>query len=86
MKVLRFESPLYFGNAERFRNALVASAGLDSSTQQHPRKEVRPASSDDSDDKEELLGNENGTDSNCNGEIPNGVSKRQILLTCSRVS
>ncbi|XP_078370071.1 prestin-like isoform X2 [Oculina patagonica] len=71
VKVLRLESPLYFGNVERFRSALVAAAGLDPSTQQQPRKEVKLANND-SDEKDELLENENGADSNYNGEIPNG--------------
>lgn len=74
VKVLRFESPLYFGNVERFRNALVAATGLDPSTQQQPRKEVKPASND-SDERDELLENENCADPNYNEEIPNGVSK-----------
>lgn len=76
MKVLRLESPLYFGNVERFRSALVAAAGLDPSTQQQPRKEVKLANND-SDEKDELLENENGADSNYIGEIPNGVSKKK---------
>lgn len=84
VKVLRLESPLYFGNVERFRSALVAAAGLDPSTQQQPRKEVKLASND-SDEKDELLENENGADSNCNEEIPNGVSQKRILLTCSSI-
>ena len=85
VKVLRFESPLYFGNAERFRNALVAETGLDPSSQQQRRKEVRLASSNDSDDKGELLGNEEGAESNYNEEIPNGVSKKIILFTCFHI-
>ena len=72
--MLRFESSLYFGNVERFRNALVVATGLDPSTQQEPRKEIALANND-SDEKDELLENENnGQDYNCNGEIPNGVS------------
>ena len=74
MKVLRLESPLYFGNAERFRNALIATAGMDPSTQQQPRrKEVKP-DSNASDDQVELLDNDIGADENCNGNVPNGVS------------
>ncbi|KAJ7388826.1 hypothetical protein OS493_035383 [Desmophyllum pertusum] len=69
VKVLRFESSLYFGNVERFRNALVVATGLDPSTQQEPRKEIALANND-SDEKDELLENENnGQDYNCNGEI-----------------
>ena len=72
VKVLRFESSLYFGNVERFRNALVDITGRDPSIPQEPRKEVKLAEKD-SDDKEELLENENGGDCNRNGRIPSGV-------------
>ena len=76
--MLRFESPpLYFGNAERFRNALISAAGRDPSTQQQPRKEVK-LDSNESDEQVELLENENGADHNCNGKIPNGVSNIDI--------
>jgi len=71
VKVLRFESSLYFGNVERFRNVLVDITGRDPSIPQEPRKEVKLAEKD-SDDKEELLENENGGDCNRNGRIPNG--------------
>ena len=70
MKVLRLESPLYFGNVERFRNALVIATGLDPCAQQKPRKEVKLANDNE---KHELLENENGE--NCYGGISNGVSK-----------
>lgn len=74
MKVLRLESPLYFGNAERFRNALIATAGLDPSTRQQQRKEIKLDSNPDSDDQAELLDNENEADHVSNGNVPNGVS------------
>lgn len=73
MKVLRLESPLYFGNAERFRNALIATAGLDPSAQQQPRKEVKP-DSNEFDEQVELIDNENEADHSYNGNAPNGVS------------
>ena len=73
MKVLRLESPLYFGNAERFRNALIATAGLDPSTQQQSRKEVKP-DSNEFDEQVELIDNETEPDQNSNENIPNGVS------------
>ena len=73
MKVLRLESPLYFGNAERFRSALIATAGLDPSTQQQQRKEVK-LNDNNSDDQVELLDHENEADHASNGNIPNGVS------------
>ncbi|XP_020612029.1 solute carrier family 26 member 6-like isoform X1 [Orbicella faveolata] len=71
VKVLRLESPLYFGNAERFRNALIATAGLDPSTQQQPRKEVKP-DSNEFDEQVELIDNENEPDHSYNGNAPNG--------------
>lgn len=74
MKVLRLESPLYFGNAERFRNALIATASLDPSTRQQQRKEIKLDSNPDSDDQAELLDNENEADHVSNGNVPNGVS------------
>ena len=77
MKVLRLESPLYFGNAERFRNALIATAGLDPSIQQQPRKEIKP-DSNEFDEHVELIENEDGADQNCNGKIANGVSNIDI--------
>ncbi|XP_066017113.1 prestin isoform X1 [Pocillopora verrucosa] len=67
VKVLRLESPLYFGNVERFRNALVSASGLDPSSQQKARKRVKLGNDDE---KYDLLESENG--GNCNGEIPNG--------------
>ena len=73
MKVLRLESPLYFGNAERFRNALIATAGKDPSTQQQSRKEVKP-DSNEFDEEVVLIDNENEPAHNYNGNIPNGVS------------
>ena len=69
MKVLRFESSLYFGNVERFRSALIAVAGRDPGVQQHKRKEVKLQSGD----KAELLENEQEDDFSDNQEIPNGV-------------
>lgn len=41
IKVLRFESTLYFGNVERFRNALYTVTGLDPNTEGQPKIEVR---------------------------------------------
>lgn len=73
MKVLRLESPLYFGNAERFRSALIATAGMDPGARQQPRKEVK-LDSNNADDQMELLDDENEVDHNSNGSIPNGVS------------
>lgn len=69
MKVLRFESSLYFGNVERFRSALIAVVGRDPGVQQHTRKEVKLQSGD----KAELLENEQEDDFSDNQEIPNGV-------------
>ena len=69
VKVLRLESPLYFGNVERFRNVLVSASGLDPSSQQKARKRVKLANDYE---KYDLLESENG--GNCNGEIPDGVS------------
>ena len=77
MKVLRLESPLYFGNAERFRNALIATAGRDPSIQQQARKEVKP-DSNEFDEQVELIENEDGADQNGNGKIANGVSNIDI--------
>ncbi|KAM7444005.1 hypothetical protein ABFA07_007374 [Porites harrisoni] len=68
VKVLRFESSLYFGNVERFRSALIAVAGRDPGVQQHKRKEVKLQSGD----KAELLENEQEDDFSDNQEIPNG--------------
>lgn len=73
MKVLRLESPLYFGNAERFRTALITTAGLDPSAQQQSRKEVK-LDGNESDEHVELIDNETGDDQTSNGNIPNGVS------------
>lgn len=73
VKVLRLESPLYFGNAERFRNALIATAGVDPGTRQQQRKEVK-LDKNNSDDQEELLDHENEADHVSNGNIANGVS------------
>lgn len=67
MKVLRFESSLYFGNAERFRNALVDVTGRDPSVQQKSREEVKPTN-ENFDENAELIGNENSVDEG----IPNG--------------
>ncbi|CAH3178835.1 unnamed protein product [Porites evermanni] len=39
IKVLRFESTLYFGNVERFRNALYTVTGLDPNTEGQPKLE-----------------------------------------------
>lgn len=39
--MLRFESTLYFGNVERFRNALYTVTGLDPNTEGQPKIEVR---------------------------------------------
>lgn len=38
--MLRFESTLYFGNVERFRNALYTVTGLDPNTEEQPKIEV----------------------------------------------
>ena len=40
VKVLRFESSLYFGNVERFRSALFEVTGRDPGIQPEKRKEV----------------------------------------------
>ena len=71
VKVLRFESSLYFGNVERFRNALIDVTGRDPSMQQKPLKEVKLGNRDKSEDRDELLEKENGGD--YNGGITNGV-------------
>ena len=74
VKVLRFESSLYFGNVERFRNALIDVTGRDPSVQQKLLKEVKLSGNrDQSEDRDELLERENGRGNNYNGGIPNGV-------------
>ena len=72
VKVLRFESSLYFGNVERFRNALVMVSGRDPGTQQEPRKEVKFTRKDVS-ESDKLLKNRKGVGYNSNGKTPNGV-------------
>lgn len=71
--MLRFESSLYFGNAERFRNALVDVTGRDPSVQQKSREEVKPTN-ENFDENAELIGNENSVDEG----IPNGVSDNLV--------
>lgn len=41
IKVMRFESSLYFANVERFRKALVSVTGKDPSIKEETRKEVK---------------------------------------------
>ena len=73
VKVLRFESSLYYGNAERFRNALVDVTGRDPSIQQKLLQEVKLSGNrDQSKERNELLEKENGRDNNYGG-IPNEV-------------
>ena len=76
VKVLRFESTLYFGNVERFRNMLVDITGKDPSIQQEPRKEVKvDAEGGDSSGNAKLIDNEvNEGYSNYGAIVPNRVS------------
>jgi len=46
IKVMRFESSLYFANVERFRKALVSVTGKDPSIKEEERKEVKLANGD----------------------------------------
>ncbi|PFX33451.1 sulfate anion transporter 1-like isoform X1 [Stylophora pistillata] len=61
VKVLRLESPLYFGNAERFRSALVSTTGLDPSAEQKAGEEVKQKNDEENND---LLRNEDKGNSN----------------------
>ena len=71
--MVRFESTLYFGNVERFRNMLVAITGKDPSIKQEPRVELAEIA--DSDENVKLIENEIGEDYRKNGGlVPNGVS------------
>ena len=70
--MVRFESTLYFGNVERFRNMLITITGQDPSIQQKPRKEVKVEGEDS---LLTLIENEIVEDYRHNGElVPNGVS------------
>lgn len=76
--MLRLESPLYFGNVERFRNMLVTTSGLDpASAQQESRKLV----SSDPQEKDELLsGRIRNEVSDINVNKPQGFYRRPITV------
>lgn len=74
VKVMRFESSLYFGNVERFRSALVQIAGCDPNVQQQQqgtRKEVK-LGKNNADDDVVLLENEFGEPNGSDEKIANG--------------
>ena len=72
--MVRFESTLYFGNVERFRNMLIAITGQDPSIQQKKRKEVK-IDTEGEDPLLKLIENEVVEDYRHNGElVHNGVS------------
>ncbi|RMX43870.1 hypothetical protein pdam_00021076 [Pocillopora damicornis] len=66
VKVVRLESPLFFGNAERFREALIDATGVDPSSQQEAPKLGNDG------EKHDLLKNKSG--GNSYGGIPGVVS------------
>lgn len=65
MKVVRLESPLFFGNAERFREALIDATGVDPGSQQEAPKLRNDG------EKHDLLKNKSG---GSYGGIPGVVS------------
>lgn len=73
VKVMRFESSLYFGNVERFRSALVTIAGQDPTMQQSTRQEIKLVGKGDADDNEALLENEHSEQMGSNEKSANGV-------------
>ena len=84
VKVLRFESSLYFGNVERFRSALIVVTGRDPSIQKEKRQEVEPADKH-ADDEDKLLENENGHEGcNSNERISNGVNSNVKINKLTR--
>lgn len=72
VKVMRFESSLYFGNVERFRSALVTIAGQDPTMQQGTRQEIKLVGKGDADDNEALLENEHSEQMGSNEKSANG--------------
>ncbi|XP_015775140.1 PREDICTED: pendrin-like isoform X2 [Acropora digitifera] len=72
VKVMRFESSLYFGNVERFRSALVTIAGQDPTMQQGTRQEINLVGKGDADDNEALLENEHSEQMGSNEKSANG--------------
>ena len=83
---MRFESTLYFGNVERFRNMLVDITGQDPSIQQEPQKEVKVAEGADSSENAILIDNEVDEGySNYGAVVPNRVSRNYNQST-SRVT
>ena len=73
IKVMRFESSLYFGNVERFRSALVTITGHDPTMQQGTRQEIKLDGKGDADDNAALLENEDGELISSNEKNANGV-------------
>ena len=77
IKILRFESSLYFGNVERFRNAVVTATGLDPSNS--PKRKEVSSNTGELQDKAVLLLKENTQDDPCD-DVSKDVQSNRLNI------